>query len=98
NFRHREPDRELLLQPVKNTEAAKGESKRTACALCREGISINEIATIRGLSRTTIEGHLIEFVGRENGIDIAKLVSEAKQLAISKLITQQPDISLAQLK
>jgi len=48
--------------PVKKQKAEKGASHRDTLLLYREGKSLYEIASMRNLSLTTIEGHLASFV------------------------------------
>ena len=55
----------------------KGDSYRITLALFREGIGIEEIAGQRGLTLSTIEGHLASFI-LTGEVDIKELVAEHK--------------------
>ncbi|WP_431211309.1 helix-turn-helix domain-containing protein [Puia sp. P3] len=55
----------------------KGDTQRTSLRLYREGVSISDIATQRGLSTGTIEGHLASFIPTGE-IDVKQLVPEDK--------------------
>ena len=54
---------------------AKGDSYKLSCTLHAEGMSIEEIAGKRGLTKTTIESHMAPGI-RSGQVDIARLMSE----------------------
>lgn len=58
----------------KTTKAPKGETKRISLQLFKEGKSIGEIATVRGMAFSTIESHLASFINTGE-INITALVS-----------------------
>ena len=82
---------EVMVEAVPTGEAAKaggvheaaspkprkGDSNRMSLDLFREGVSIEEIAIRRGLTVSTVEGHLASFVATGE-VDIRKLVSKEK--------------------
>lgn len=105
-------DRELLMDRVSKlhapieikpeekavtAKAAPGESKKISLQLFQEGKSIAEIATIRGLVRGTIEGHLVEFIATGE-VDIAALVSREKLAAIMHLLKEMPEATSGTLR
>lgn len=74
-----------------------GETFQESLALYQSGKSIDEIATIRGLSKSTIEGHLSKFV--ENGtLDITELIEKQTLAQILETIKNLPDATLTQLR
>ena len=85
------------------------DTKKLSFDLYKEGKKISEIASIRNLTITTIEGHLAHFI--ESGeLDIAALVTPVKQLHVRDIINKTgtsplqkikellPDISYGELK
>ena len=54
---------------IKAPRLEKGASQQMTLALFKEGKSIEEIATIRTLAASTIEGHLASFIGMELSIE-----------------------------
>jgi PIF1-like helicase/Helix-turn-helix domain/Helicase len=66
---------------------AKGETNRITLALYKEGASIPEIATRRGMAATTIESHLASFIP-SGEIDIKDLVPEHKMEPILSAIRE----------
>lgn len=74
-----------------------GETKRISLGLFREGKSIDEIATLRGLVRSTIEGHLADFVPTGE-IEVTELVSKEKLAVILKALQEQPDATSADIR
>lgn len=97
-------DRELLMDRVsklhtpisiKAEEEVKakvpvGESKRISLQMFKEGKSIDEIASSRGMVRGTIEGHLAEFIPTGE-IEITALITRDKLAAIMNLLKDNPD-------
>jgi uncharacterized protein YpbB len=75
----------------------KGDTNRTSLRLYREGISIAEIASRRGLSLSTIEGHLASFIPTGE-IDVKELVPDDKIQAILSAIRSVGGSSLGPIK
>jgi hypothetical protein len=71
-------------------KAVPGESKRISLEMFRSGKSASEIAQLRQMANSTIEGHLADFVGTGE-IDINQLVQPDKQLLILKELEQMPE-------
>jgi hypothetical protein len=55
----------------------RGDTNRITLGLFREGVAITEIATRRGLTVSTIEGHLASFIA-SGEVDVKELVAEHK--------------------
>lgn len=70
-------------------KAAIGESKRISLQFFKEGKSIEEIAAMRNMARSTIEGHLAEFIPTGE-IEITQLVNKDKLDIILKEVIQNP--------
>jgi hypothetical protein len=70
-------------------KAAVGESKKISLQFFKEGKSIEEIAAMRNMAKSTIEGHLAEFIPTGE-IDITQLVNKDKLDIILKEVTQNP--------
>jgi hypothetical protein len=62
----------------------KGDSHRLSLSMFQEGKTIDQIAEERSLNRTTIESHLISFIGE--GLTLDQFVSDEKVLQITKVI------------
>src|SRR5439155_23271316 len=75
----------------------KGQTRFISLQQFREGKTIAEIATARGLSPATIEQHLALFVSTGE-LDILELVSEAKLQAIQQAIDKTEAPSLYAIK
>jgi len=56
--------------------------------LFRAGRSVDEIATDRGLSATTVEGHLAEALEAGESVDLDRLVSQDKQRAVAAAMAE----------
>ncbi len=65
---------------AKPTKLPKGETKRISFALFKEGKTIEDIATERGMVKSTIAGHLAEFV-KTGELDITSLLP-AERIAV----------------
>ena len=76
-------------KPVK---AEKGSTYKESFQLFRDGKSIAEIARLRNLAASTIEGHLATFV-KTGEIDLHELVSEEKAAVIMKALDELGDAS-----
>ena len=73
--------------PAKKEKPAKGTSYRDSLHLFKEGKTIQEIASIRNLAASTVQGHLAVFV-YTGEIDINELVSSQKTEAILNVMGQ----------
>jgi hypothetical protein len=71
------------------TKAPAGESKRISLQFFKEGKSAEEIAAMRNMAKSTIEGHLAEFIPTGE-IDILQLVPKHKLDNILKELVQNP--------
>ncbi|MBC8173680.1 MAG: helix-turn-helix domain-containing protein [Chitinophagales bacterium] len=69
----------------KGKKVEKGESHRQSLHFYQEGLSISEIAKIRNLASSTIEGHLGQFV-LTGEVDIYKMLPEQKVKTILKVL------------
>lgn len=65
----------------------KGETKLISLQLYKEGKSIADIATQRGMAQSTIEGHLVHFIATGE-IDIKDLVPENKIVPILEALEE----------
>jgi ATP-dependent exoDNAse (exonuclease V), alpha subunit - helicase superfamily I member len=86
---HKMAPAEEVPQPVEKTTARpkKGDSHRTSLELFREGKGIAEIAGLRNLAVSTIEGHLASFISTGE-LDIKEIVPEAKLETILQAIEE----------
>lgn len=66
----------------------KGATKRISFDLFQAGKSIDEIATERGLTKNTIIGHLIDFIG--HGVEAHQLMDRAKLETIREVLRKNP--------
>lgn len=78
-------------------KAPKGQTKNLSLQMFREGKTVDEIATARGLSPNTIEAHLTSFIVTGE-IDVLQLVTEAKMATITEAIEQTDAPSLYAIK
>jgi uncharacterized protein YpbB len=62
-----------------------------------KGISLENIASVRGLALTTIEGHIAQFI-KTGDVDIKKMVSEEKVNAIQAAFGELQTTSLTPVK
>ncbi|RQP08533.1 MAG: hypothetical protein EAS52_24975, partial [Parapedobacter sp.] len=69
-------------------KAAKGETKRISFDLFQSGKTVDDIAAERSLTRNTILGHLIDFVGR--GVEAHQLMDAGKLETVRKVLQQHP--------
>ncbi len=76
-----------VSKTTKKAKPEKGASHRDTLVLYREGKSMNEIAKLRNLATTTIEGHLATFV-YTGEITIEELVKKERIEAILKVINE----------
>jgi len=71
-------------------KAAKGDSYKLSCTLHAEGLSIEEIAEKRGLTKTTIESHMAPGI-RSGQVDIARLMTDEARTAIAERLKEFPE-------
>ena len=71
-------------------KAAKGDSYKLSCTLHAEGLSIEEIAEKRGLTKTTIESHMAPGI-RSGQVDIARLMTDEARTAIAERLNEFPE-------
>ncbi len=89
-------------KPAKETtptkkDAGPADTKQISLDMFNKGLTIAKIAKERGLVQNTIEGHLAFFV--ETGkLDVNKLLSPEKQLAIKKELAMDHNNSLSEVK
>jgi hypothetical protein len=76
---------------------AKGSTQELSYTMFKEGNSIEEIAMIRTLTISTIEGHLAEYV-KNNLLDIKLLMQEKKINVIREFILENPNLKGSALK
>ncbi len=88
-------DRNVSLQPKK--KKAKGDSKKLSFELFQSGKSIMEIAKERDFAETTIEGHLIHYVGLGK-LDATLFVDEKKLNKIKAYFESADNQSLSEAK
>lgn len=69
----------------KTAKPQKGDSNRMSLQLFKEGRNIAEIATLRGLSPSTIESHLASFI-KTGEVDIKEIVDENKIAVILQAV------------
>ena len=74
----------------------KGESHRISLQLFKDGKSMEEIAKERSLAISTIEGHLMSFIGTE--FELTDFISEEKISKINAVIDSLEEISSGAVK
>jgi hypothetical protein len=67
-----------------------GETKRITLKMFQEGKTIDEIVATRSLAKSTIEGHLVEFIPTGE-VDIFALIPKEKLAIITKAIKENPE-------
>ncbi len=82
---------------AKKPKKVREDTKKISFGLYREGKSIDEIATERGLSIHTIESHLAHFV-QEGEIAVQEFVAEEKVALIMKQFDGSEDLTMAPVK
>jgi len=93
-------DAGTMRQPAKAPTCSKPDktdTKRITLDLYRTGKSIRAIATERGLTRTTIEGHLAHWV-EQGDLAIAELVEDKALAEIAAAFEGRETLSLAPVK
>lgn len=78
-------------------KAEKVDTKEQSLNLFNEGKSIEEIATLRGYTVSTIEGHLAHYVSR-NELDVLDLITKEKYNKICDTIREEGKFELKHLK
>jgi hypothetical protein len=84
-------------EPEEKPKKQKGDTFKTTFSLFNEGMSIDEIAALRHMAVTTIEGHLAHFVGTGE-IDINHFVKPYKVQKIAEVIKTQETSLLNPIK
>ena len=90
-------DEKRERKPRKSNAPQKGDSHRASFDLFRKGHSVQEIAELRKLAPSTIEGHLTRFVA-SGDIEIASLVNPDKYRLIESAISKSEGYALVPLK
>lgn len=89
---------QIAIDKAPKPKQPKGSSQKETLALFKSGMSISEIAGQRKLAKTTIEGHLAEFV-LTGEIEPGDLLSDEKIKAINSVLDQaKPEDNAASLK
>jgi ATP-dependent DNA helicase RecQ len=84
-------------RPVSRPQLSAGESARESIELFRAGTALRDIASTRGFSPVTIEGHLAQ--GVQNGdLDIEDLVASDKRLVIEETFLRVGGSALKPIK
>ena len=84
-------------QTIKKKKSKKGDTQRISLQLFKKGNTLLEIASLRQLAFSTIEGHLAGFV-MTGEIDIRDIVDEVKLEKILKMIEQHASLTPSELK
>ncbi len=80
-----------------NKKQEKGDSKKVSLQLYKEGKSVDEIAAMRSLSPSTVESHLVSFVG--SALELDALVTAEKAGHINTVIdTLGNDVKIGGIK
>ena len=87
---------ELAVQGADEEGSKKLDTKDISLEMFKDGMSIPEIASKRGMVAGTIYGHLINFVGTE--VEATELISQDKLERIVEVIRTHPDKSSSELK
>jgi hypothetical protein len=89
-----------ITAPLREHEKAplvKEDTKKASLALFERGLTLPSIAAERGLTVTTIEGHLAFFVS-SGKLEIGQVVTDEKRRIIAQKIADSPEKSLKELK
>jgi uncharacterized protein YpbB len=87
----------IEIENLSYEKPEKKNSKETSYNLYQSGISIEDIASGRGMSATTIEGHLAYFIGIGK-LNVNQLVSPEKIALISDYFKEHKDYHLGPAK
>ena len=73
-----------------------GETVEETRKLARQGLSMEAIAELRGLSEGTISQHIEKLLeeGQGDGLDIDQLIEPAKRLQVEELFNRHPGASM----
>ncbi len=83
------PERKSVVLPVNNSQPrVKGGTIEKTYELCKEGLSIKEIAKARNLATSTITGHLESLIRNDRDIEIDRLIDPAKRNTIEELFLE----------
>jgi len=88
---------EEAAEPKVSGKPQKGDTNRASLRLYKEGVSISEIATQRGLTLSTVESHLASFIPTGE-VDIKELVPPHKIAPILSAIRTLGGTSLGPIK
>ena len=91
------PDVETSFDFEEKKKKEKVDTKRVSFELFKQGWSIDEIASERGLTAGTIETHLAHFVETDE-LDIHELIAADKIATISSYFTENEVSSITQVK
>jgi uncharacterized protein YpbB len=86
----------LALEPDK-PKKEKGETKKISFDLFKQGKTVSEIASDRGFTQTTIEGHLAYFI-EQGEIDVLQLVDEDILNEIKSFLNSHSQAKVADIK
>ncbi|HEY1114672.1 MAG TPA: helix-turn-helix domain-containing protein, partial [Chitinophagaceae bacterium] len=95
-FQKFNPEEKTTKKLTKN-KVEKGASLLATLEMFQEGKSIAEIAAVRNLAVSTVEGHLAQFV-KEGKLEITQLVAEERVAAILKTIGEVGTDGLGAIK
>ena len=84
-------------EPVKIKKVEKGGSSKESLAYFVSGKTIEEIAKIRGMANSTIEGHLVGFV-KTGELEVARFLSIEQVLKIKHAYSNSKEKSMSALK
>ncbi|WP_315975869.1 helix-turn-helix domain-containing protein [Parapedobacter soli] len=78
------------LPNTSKPKSPKGTTKRISFDLFQSGKTIDEISAERGLTKATVIGHLIDFIGK--GVVATQLMDATKLASIQRVLRQNPDM------
>jgi len=104
-FKHTHPEevrkRSLLKVPIKIAKKRKktGQTIAETLDLARQGLSMEAIAKLRGLTEGTISGHIEKLLeeGQGAAFDVDQLLDPSKRLQVEELFNQHGDKSMKQI-
>jgi uncharacterized protein YpbB len=85
------------VRPPRRTKAEIGNTYNVTYDLLREGLSLADVATKRGLSLSTIEGHVARGI-TEGLIELDEHVPSEVRDRIAEAMREQPDKNLNELR
>jgi len=90
----------VMAPPVASVESQSdlSDTQRDTYRLCREGLSLDEIAARRGLKDVTIAAHLEELVTAGLDVDLRRFVAADKLPLIEARLAELGPVSLSVLK